>query len=61
MHGVADSYEQLKTLTRGRRVDAAAIGEFIASLPIPDEARRRLAELTPARYLGIAARLAREV
>ncbi len=60
-YGVAESYEQLKALTRGRSVDAAVIGEFIAGLPIPDEARRRLAGLTPARYVGLAARLAREV
>ncbi len=60
-YGVAESYEQLKALTRGRSVDAAVIGEFIARLPIPDEARRRLAGLSPARYVGLAARLAREV
>jgi adenylosuccinate lyase len=60
-HGVAESYEQLKALTRGRRVDAAAIAAFIAGLPIPDEDKRRLTELTPAGYVGLAARLAREV
>jgi adenylosuccinate lyase len=60
-HGVAGSYEQLKALTRGRRVDAAAIATFIAGLPIPDEDKRRLTQLTPAGYVGLAARLAREV
>jgi len=30
-------------------------------LPIPEQARRRLTELSPARYIGLAARLAREV
>ena len=60
-YGIADSYEQLKALTRGRRVDARAISDFISGLPIPPEARRRLAELSPARYIGLAARLAREV
>jgi adenylosuccinate lyase len=60
-HGVAGSYEQLKALTRGRRVDAAAIAAFIAGLPIPEEAKRRLVQLTPAGYTGLAARLARDV
>ena len=60
-YGVANSYEQLKALTRGRNVDSKAIAEFIAGLPIPAEARRRLAELSPGRYIGLAARLAREV
>jgi adenylosuccinate lyase len=60
-YGIAGSYEQLKALTRGRSVDARTIADFIAGLPIPDEARRRLTELSPARYIGLAARLAREV
>jgi adenylosuccinate lyase len=60
-YGIADSYEQLKALTRGRSVDAKAIADFIARLPIPEEARRRLSELSPRRYIGLAARLAREV
>jgi adenylosuccinate lyase len=60
-YGIAGSYEELKALTRGRSVDARAIADFIAGLPIPDEARRRLSELSPARYIGLAARLAREV
>jgi adenylosuccinate lyase len=60
-YGIAGSYEDLKALTRGRSVDARTIADFIAGLPIPDEARRRLTELSPARYIGLAARLARDV
>jgi adenylosuccinate lyase len=60
-HGIAESYEQLKELTRGQSVDAAAVARFIAGLPIPEQARRQLAELSPARYIGLAERLAREV
>jgi adenylosuccinate lyase len=59
-HGVADAYERLKELTRGQRVDAAQLRRFVAELPIPEAERRRLAELSPDRYLGLAARLARE-
>ncbi len=60
-HAVPEAYEQLKALTRGRRVDAAAVAAFVAGLPIPDAEKQRLLELTPATYLGIAARLARAV
>ena len=60
-HAVPEAYEQLKALTRGRRVDAAAVATFVAGLPIPDAEKQRLLELTPATYLGIAARLARAV
>jgi len=60
-YAVPDAYEQLKALTRGQRVDAAAMGRFIEQLPVPEEARQRLRELTPAAYVGYAARLARSI
>jgi adenylosuccinate lyase len=60
-HGVPEAYEQLKALTRGRRLDAAAVAAFVRGLPIPEADRQRLLELTPATYLGLAARLARAV
>jgi adenylosuccinate lyase len=33
--------------------------EFIASLEIPEDARQRLLQLTPATYTGLAATLAK--
>jgi adenylosuccinate lyase len=60
-HAVPEAYEQLKALTRGKRVDAAAVAAFVRDLPIPNADKQRLLELTPATYLGIAARLARAV
>ena len=59
-YGVPDAYERLKELTRGRRVDAAALAQFVATLPLPAAERERLARLTPAAYLGLAAELARD-
>ena len=60
-HGVDDAYEQLKELTRGRRVDLAALREFIRRAPLGEADRKRLLELTPATYIGLAAELARRV
>ncbi|MEX2479609.1 MAG: adenylosuccinate lyase [Gammaproteobacteria bacterium] len=60
-HGIADSYEQLKTLTRGRRIDRAGLHAFIDQLDVPLEARLTLKALTPASYIGLAAELARDV
>ncbi len=60
-HAVPEAYEQLKALTRGRRFDAAAVAAFVRGLPIPHADKQRLLELTPATYLGLAARLARAV
>jgi adenylosuccinate lyase len=57
--GVANGYELLKEFTRGQNVDAAALRAFVASLPLPDADRSRLAALTPPQYLGLAASLAR--
>ncbi|MBF6571505.1 MAG: adenylosuccinate lyase [Candidatus Binataceae bacterium] len=56
-HGVPNSYEQLKELTRGRIIDRAAIEKFVAGLPLEAAARERLTRLTPRGYIGLAAEL----
>ena len=58
-YGVEGAYEQLKALTRGQRITPEAMAAFIATLQIPPEARAQLAALTPARYIGLAAQLAK--
>ncbi|GMV56688.1 MAG: adenylosuccinate lyase [Betaproteobacteria bacterium] len=60
-HGIADAYEQLKAITRGRGIDRAALHTFIAGLAIPEADKARLMALTPATYLGAAPRLANEI
>ncbi|MEO8465775.1 MAG: adenylosuccinate lyase [Gammaproteobacteria bacterium] len=60
-YGQADAYEQLKDLTRGRAIDAAALREFIGKLALPAAERARLLALTPSAYIGLAAKLAREI
>jgi adenylosuccinate lyase len=57
--GITDAYEQLKALTRGRRITKDALHEFIRSQPLDAADRDRLLELTPARYIGLAAELTR--
>ena len=54
---IADPYALLKELTRGRRVGAAEMAEFIRGLDIGDAAKERLLALTPARYVGLASAL----
>ncbi len=58
-YGVANPYEKLKSLTRGRAVTRELLREFIEGLEIPDDARKRLLELTPGSYTGLAGELAR--
>jgi len=60
-YGIADSYERLKALTRGRRIDRAGLHAFLDTLDLPVEAKASLKTLTPASYIGLAAQLARDV
>ena len=60
-YGIPEPYEKLKDLTRGQAVSKELLTEFIASLAIPDDEKKRLLELTPERYLGLAATLAAEI
>jgi len=54
---ITDPYALLKDLTRGRRVGASQLAEFVEGLDIGDAAKQRLLALTPAGYTGLAARL----
>ena len=58
--GMENPYERLKELTRGQRIDAAQLREFVAGLGLPDDVAARLSALTPATYTGLAERLVRD-
>jgi adenylosuccinate lyase len=58
-HGIEEPYEKLKALTRGQAITAESLEAFVGTLEMPQNARDELAALTPARYIGIAADLAR--
>jgi len=58
---ISDPYALLKDLTRGRRVGAAELAEFVRGLDIGDAAKARLLALTPATYDGLASKLVDEL
>ncbi|KFB68499.1 MAG: Adenylosuccinate lyase [Candidatus Accumulibacter vicinus] len=60
-YGIANPYEKLKELTRGKRVSREDMRRFVESLEIPAKARADLLELTPSNYTGMAAGLARRI
>jgi len=60
-HGIPEPYEKLKTLTRGQAVTKDLLQEFIKSLDIPADEKKRLLDLTPEKYIGLAATLASEI
>ena len=53
-HGIDDSYEKLKELTRGQRVTQTSLREFIAGLDLPIRDKAVLSELSPRDYIGNA-------
>ncbi len=56
-YGIEQPYEKLKTLTRGRRIDASGLHAFIDGLALPEDEKLRLKKLTPANYIGYAAKM----
>jgi len=60
-YGVENPYEKLKEMTRGQRVDAAAMSAFVESLEIPAAAKAELQKLTPANYIGNAIKQAKAI
>ena len=60
-HGLANPYEQLKELTRGKAITRETIAAFIETLALPEAEKARLRALTPASYTGRAADLARRI
>ena len=55
--GMDNPYERLKDLTRGRRITGDDLREFVAGLGLPDDVAKRLSEMTPATYIGVAPQL----
>ncbi len=61
-YGVAQPYEKLKELTRGNHtITQQTLAQFIKTLEIPEDAKQDLLKLTPAHYIGNAAKYASEI
>jgi adenylosuccinate lyase len=56
-YDIPEAYEQLKTLTRGQRIDAESLKKFINSLNLPEDIKNQLTALTPEKYIGLATQL----
>jgi len=61
-YNISNAYDKLKELTRGKDgINQSTLRAFIATLDIPDSEKKRLQELTPEKYTGKAAELARRI
>jgi adenylosuccinate lyase len=54
---VSGAYEKLKALSRGKKLTDKEIRSFVKQLEIPATDKKRLLELTPATYTGVAEKL----
>ena len=55
--GVSGAYEQLKDLTRGKKVTMQDFSRFIDGLNVSEDIKEELKRITPRNYIGIANRL----
>jgi len=63
-YNVEQPYEKLKKLTRGQAMTRQMMLDFIAGnelVAVPAADRQRLAEMTPASYIGNAAAQAKDL
>ena len=60
-YGIDQPYEKLKALTRGQKINAATIREFVETLEMPEAAKQELIQMTPASYIGNAAAQAKNI
>ena len=60
-YGIEKPYEKLKKLTRGQSITAEDMRQFIDGLELPEEAKERLRNLSPATYIGNAAEQAGKI
>ncbi|MBW5802259.1 adenylosuccinate lyase [Coxiella endosymbiont of Ornithodoros amblus] len=60
-YGIPGAYEQLKDLTRDKKIDKNWLTKFIEQLSLPTEVKNHLKSLTPGNYTGFAAELAKKI
>jgi adenylosuccinate lyase len=60
-YGIAEPYEKLKALTRGKTITQDTLEQFIAELALPEPVKQQLKQLTPRTYIGLAAKLAHDI
>ena len=58
---VENAYEDLKTLTRGQKLNKEKLHEFIDSLDVNEIVKNEMKALTPKSYIGIAESLAKKI
>ena len=55
--GIDNAYEQLKTLSRGKKLNKESYIKFVKGLQISDGSKNKLIKLTPKTYIGLSNKL----
>ena len=58
---IADSYNLIKKISRGKSFDKKIYLAIIATLDISEKDKAKLSQLTPLKYIGLAEKLAKEI
>ena len=54
-YDIPEPYEKLKALTRGQKINAEVLAEFVETLDLPEAVKQELKKLRPGTYIGNAA------
>lgn len=60
-YGAEMPYEQLRTLTQGKKINQKILHQFINTLKLPKNAKDELLKLSPTNYVGYAIELAQSI
>jgi len=55
--GISDAYEQLKFLSRGKKLNKESYINYVKGLKISDSSKNKLIKLTPKTYIGLSNKL----
>ena len=55
--GISDAYEQLKFLSRGKKLNKESYINYVKGLRISDSSKNKLIKLTPKTYIGLSNKL----
>ena len=58
---IANSYDLIKKISRGKPFDKKIYLDIIATLDISEKDKAKLSQLTPLKYIGLAEKLAKEI
>ena len=59
-HGASDPYTQIKEQVHGKKLDRSSYRKLVKQLDLPKPELKRLMQLTPHTYLGLASQLAKQ-